>query len=81
MPLELDTLEKTKAIIAYVLNERPCLLKNNYIDQVIICSLFTALKLNPASSHWGLEDLFQKYNALPMSFNCLKYSARDLNDC
>lgn len=77
--LDLDTLEKTKAILAYVLNERPALLKNNYIDQIVICSIFAALKLNPATSSTTLEELFQKYVTLPMSFNSHKYEAKDLN--
>jgi hypothetical protein len=46
MALELETLEKTKAIVSYVLNERPSLLKNNSIDQIIICSLFATFKLD-----------------------------------
>jgi hypothetical protein len=54
MTLELDTLGKTKAILSYVLNEKPQLLENNYIDVIIICSLFTALKLNSQHLSWSL---------------------------
>jgi len=54
MSLDLDTLENTKAILAYVLNEKPYLLKDNYIDQIIVCSLFASLRLHRALSHVSL---------------------------
>jgi hypothetical protein len=54
MALELETLEKTKGILSYVLNERPNLLENNSIDQIIICSLFATFKLDSHHAFYSL---------------------------
>lgn len=46
MGLEGCQAQKIKSIVAYVLNEKQELLRKNYIDQIILCALFTVLKLS-----------------------------------
>lgn len=54
------------------------MLKNNYIDQIILCCLFTALRVSPAHTHVSLQDLFERYSALPLIYTHHRYSVRDL---
>lgn len=75
MSLEHTEAEKVKSIVAYVLNEKSIILKKNYIDQIILCSLFAVLKLKMKDSAPSLEEIFKKYNNAQLSFNSHKLKA------
>lgn len=75
MKLENCQAEKIKSIVAFVMNERPQMLKKNYIDQIILCSVFTVLKLAMKEDAPSLEAIFKKYSSAHLSFNSHKLKA------
>jgi hypothetical protein len=72
MSLKQNQADKVKEVVAYVLNEKPKLLHKNYIDQIILCSLFAVLRLTMHESAPSLEEVFRKYSELQLSFNFYK---------
>lgn len=72
MGLQQNQTDKVKEVVAYVLNEKPQLLHQNYIDQIILCSLFAVLRLTLHEAAPSLEEVFRKYSTLQLSFNFYK---------
>lgn len=50
-------------------------MKKNYIDQIILCSLFAVLKLKMKEAAPTLEEIFKKYNNVQLSYNSHKLKA------
>lgn len=62
-------------MVSYVLDKRPILLNRNYIDQIILCSLFAVLRQVRRESAPTMEEMFSKYSQVELSFNFYKLKA------
>jgi hypothetical protein len=64
-------------LVKLILDKRPILLKNHRIDQMVVCSIASTLSINCSSFQLSLEQIFENYNKLILSFNANRHSLYD----
>ncbi len=60
-------IKKVENLISHLLKQKPDLLYKNKIDQIVICSITSFLKINQISEQKTLEKVFNDYNKLDLS--------------
>jgi len=71
--MRIDDKQITKVVnlVRFILNKRQGLLKDQKIDQIIVCSIASILSIN-RSRNFSLGEIFEHYNRLLYSLNISK---------
>ena len=57
-------------MMKFIFEKKPYLLKNNNVDQIILCCIMSCLSINEKEEHQTLEILFFEYNSkIQFSYN------------
>jgi hypothetical protein len=64
-------------LVKFILEKRPILLKNHRIDQIIVCAIASVLSINHSRSQFSLEEIFNHYNQLILSYYANRHSLYD----
>ena len=68
--MKIDDKQITKIVnfVRFILEKRKVLLKDNKIDQIIVCSIGSILSINQSKS-FSMEEVFNHYNKMLYSLN------------
>lgn len=68
---------RTVNLVRFIIEKRPLLLKNHRIDQIIVCAIASLLSINRSRNHFTLEEVFEHYNQLILSYYANRHSLYD----
>lgn len=64
-------------LVRLIMDKQVQLLRHHRIDQIIVCAIASVLSLNHSPSRLSLDDIFQHYTSLALSYNANRHSLYD----